>query len=280
LHYKGEQGSRIHVPFLGKWESLNQHFPIETDGMNDTPLAPVHPGLADLARWIQQGGGGFVPAADFKALLLQESSEAFTDWASFEHSWDDLPADLYMGDGGTYRTRRYAIFSVQPGGLPRPEAHQPHYQDIAYNALNGGVARHFAPIADAVRSGSTLGAVLSLCTRLFGLIAPAVSWHIEVHQFRIQARAGEFGQPTPEGVHRDGVDFVLVMLVQRVNIASGTTTIHDASLRQTGSFTLAEACDVALLDDRRCYHGVTPVRQIDAGLPAYRDVLVVTFRKK
>lgn len=247
--------------------------------MNNTPLAPAHPGLADLARWIQQDGGGFVPAADFKALL-QESPGALADWPRFEQSWDELPPDLYMGDGGTYRTRRYATFSARPGEAPKPEAHQPHYQGVEYNALNGGIARHFEPIADDVQNGATMRATLALCARLFGLIAPATDWHIEVHQFRIQAHAGEVGQPTPEGVHRDGVDFVLVMMVRRVNIASGTTTLHDAELRQTGSFTLTEPCDAALLDDRRCYHGVTPVRQINPDLPAYRDVLVVTFRKK
>jgi hypothetical protein len=36
----------------------------------------------------------------------------------------------------------------------------------------------------------------------------------------------EPGQPTPEGVHRDGVDYVLVLMVRRTNIAQGTTTIH------------------------------------------------------
>ena len=35
------------------------------------------------------------------------------------------------------------------------------------------------------------------------------------------------GKPTPEGVHRDGVDFVIVVMIKRVNIDSGATTIYD-----------------------------------------------------
>ena len=50
-------------------------------------------------------------------------------------------------------------------------------------------------------------------------------WQIEAHQFRIEALPGQPGQPTPEGVHRDGVDYVLVLLVRRCNINSGTTMI-------------------------------------------------------
>ena len=106
----------------------------------------------------------------------------------------------------------------------------------------------------------------------------SASWHIEMHQFRVEARAGEAGQPTPEGMHRDGVDWVLVMLVRRQNVASGETTIFDLSKKPLGSFTLAEPMETALVDDSRVYHGVTAIEPIDAGAPAFRDVLVVTFR--
>ena len=91
---------------------------------------------------------------------------------------------------------------------------------------------------------------------------------------------GEHGKPTPEGLHRDGVDYVLVLLVNRRNIASGTTTVHDLDKRTLGSFTLTDPLDAALVDDARCYHGVTPVEPENPAQPAYRDVLVVTFRKK
>ena len=71
-------------------------------------------------------------------------------------------------------------------------------------------------------------AVLTTCQRLFDRLTPAdmrpPAWHVEMHQFRIEARPGQSGKPTPEGMHRDGVDWVLVLLVSRVNIASGETS--------------------------------------------------------
>ena len=98
-----------------------------------------------------------------------------------------------------------------------------------------------------------------------------------MRQFRIEAPLGGEGLPTPEGMHRDGVDFVLVLLVNRANIASGTTSIHAPDGRELGRFTLTFPLDAALVDDARVAHGVTPVKAIDAASPAYRDVLVVTF---
>jgi hypothetical protein len=79
-------------------------------------------------------------------------------------------------------------------------------------------------------------------------------------------------------VHRDGVDYVLVLLIARHNVVSGTTTIHDADRRLLGEFTLTDPFDAALVHDARVYHGVTPVEPLDPAAAAYRDVLVVTFR--
>jgi hypothetical protein len=57
------------------------------------------------------------------------------------------------------------------------------------------------------------------------------------------------------------------------------TSIHDAAKTLIGRFTLTSPLDSAFVDDSRVYHGVTPVVPIDPQRPAYRDVLVVTFRR-
>ena len=185
-----------------------------------------------------------------------------------------------MADGGRYRKRRYAAYAARRGQAIARKPHQPHFQAIDYNPLNGGVARWFEPITPEVGGGASMTTILSFCRSLFDTLAPGTpAWQIEVHQFRIEARKGETGRPTPEGLHRDGVDYVLVLLVDRRNIASGVTTIHAPDGRPLGHFTLTDAFDAALVDDTRVAHGVTPVEPIDPHEPAYRDVLVVTFRK-
>lgn len=202
------------------------------------------------------------------------------NWQSFADSWNTLSLDTYMADGGRYRRRRFGAFAVSAGGIAR-KAHQPHYQSRDYNPLNGGIERWFEPIADDIAAHPILQAGLRLCCSLFDSLTPNPPpvWHTEVHQFRIEARAGEQGLPTPEGLHRNGVDWVLVLLIARENIAEGVTTIYDLAKNPLGSFTLAEPLDAAFVDDSRVYHGVTPVQPIDPTRPAYRDVLVATFRR-
>ncbi len=187
-----------------------------------------------------------------------------------------------MADGGRYRRRRFAAFRATAEIVRK--AHQPHYQSRDYNPLNGGLERWFEPVTEVVAHHPALTAILSVSRELFDRMTPAevrpAAWHVELHQFRIEARPDQEGRPTPEGMHRDGVDWVLVLMVRRENIASGETTIYDLVKRPLGSFTLTAPLDAALVDDGRVYHGVTAVAPLDPLLPAYRDVLVVTFRRE
>lgn len=220
-------------------------------------------------------------AASLEAALLRLDPAALADWGPFAASWERLELDTYMADGGRYRRRRYATFSTAAGGAPiRLEPAQPHYQSLEYNRLNGGIARHFAPIEDEILAGATLDTLLRFGLGVFSRLQPGTPAHIEAHQFRIEARPDAAGLPTPEGMHRDGVDFVLVMMVRRHNIRSGTTEVFDLAGRPLDRFTLTKPCDAALVNDRRVMHGVTPVMPEDPAHPAWRDVLVLTYRAK
>lgn len=232
-----------------------------------------------LTHALQRDGFAFVEGSCMRPAL--EQVHALDDWQAFVDSWDRLEPDAYLASVGRYRRRRHAVFSAERTGPIRRELHQPHYQSLKYNPLQGDIERWFEPVAESVSDGPTLSSILAFTRDFFGNLSPDTgAWHIEVHQFRIEALPGEPGQPTPEGVHRDGVDYVLVLLVDRTNIVSGTTTIHDADGRQLGSFTLTAPLDAALVDDARVFHGVTAVTPEDPSLSAHRDVLVVTLRAK
>ena len=230
-----------------------------------------------LRRALSDEGYARCPADDTRALL---GPEAAADWASFADSWNDLGLDGFMADGGRYRRRRFAAFDAAPGAVVR-KPHQPHYQSRDYNALNGGVQRWFEPVTDAIADHPVTQAVIAAGLALFHPLtgSPPASWHVELHQFRIEALPGETGQPTPEGAHRDGVDWVIVMLVDRVNVQSGVTDIFAPDGTSLGAFTLTAPGEAVFLDDHRVLHGVTAIRPDSDGGPARRDVLVVTYRQ-
>ncbi|MBN9545286.1 MAG: 2OG-Fe dioxygenase family protein [Alphaproteobacteria bacterium] len=204
------------------------------------------------------------------------------DWGRFAASWNTLGEDRHMADGGRYRRRRYAVFDVTGNDIVRAP-HQPHFQAKTYNRSNGGLDRWFDPvvpeIGDHIIIRKLIERLTSIFTSLPAVESPSVSWHVELHQFRIEATANAVGLPTPEGAHRDGVDGAFVMLINRENVSSGITQVSDANGRSLGQFTLSQAGDAVFLDDKRVFHGVTPIEPLDPGRLAIRDVLVITFTR-
>jgi hypothetical protein len=235
----------------------------------------THVGQHDLEETLRQQGYCLLAASATKELLLKQGS--LSDWASFASSWDHLDVDGYMADHGRYRRRRHGRFTVRSGVLAQAP-HAAHFQSLAYNTLNGGVERWYTPLDATIAAGPSLQCILKWCQVSFDAQHPSLGdWDVEVHQFRIEASKGNAGLPTPEGMHRDGVDFVLVLLIERRNVASGVTSIGGSD-GPLGSFTLSQPFDAVMLNDHRVSHGVTAIEPLEQDQPAFRDVLVVTFR--
>ena len=120
--------------------------------------------------------------------------------------------------------------------------------------------------------------MLAALGRLFAQVQPATRWHIEAHQFRIDTEGG-VGRPTPEGAHRDGVDFVVVMMVARHGVKGGETRVFDANGPHGVRFVMQEPLTALLLDDARVIHETTPILPVDGSAGGgFRDTLVLTYR--
>jgi len=228
-------------------------------------FAPEWTELADVAATLRQRGFALVSAAS-----VTELAGALGDLSS---SWDDLPADPHLRDSGHYRFRRHASFTID-GADVREVAPRAHFQPVEYNALHGGIERWFAPILPTVAAAPSFRRLLA---GLAGLLPAAEErWFVEAHQFRIDTASG-IGRPTPEGAHRDGVDFVVVMLVKRHHVKGGETRVFEADGPAGVRFTIAEPWSLLLLDDARVIHETTPIQP--AGEGGVRDTLVVTYRR-
>lgn len=238
-----------------------------------TPSPPLT-ALADLDRQLTADGFAVLDAGAL-AALAGVSPERLAAWAPW---WHDLPPDHYLRDGGRYRRRRHASLIVDATGV-RLAPQRAHWQPVDYNALHGGIERWFEPMAaDWVGSPDFTALLRGLAHCADTLRPHAGRWFVEVHPFRIDCTGG-IGRPTPEGAHRDGVDLVAVILVARQNVKGGETRIFDARGPQGMRFTLRQPWSVLLLDDERVIHESTPIQPVDPDQPAYRDTLVITYRR-
>jgi len=189
-------------------------------------------------------------------------------------SWNALPADNYLKDGGRYRKRRHSCF-VAEGASLRQVPHRAHWQPVEYNALHGGMQRWFEPMDPQVVAQPAWTGLLQAMARITTDLKGPQPWSIEAHQFRIDTEGG-IGRPTPEGAHRDGVDLVAVFLLARENIKGGETRVFQADGPAGQRFTLTEPWSVLVLDDARVIHETTPIQPVEG--EGYRDTLVLTVR--
>ncbi|WP_426053378.1 2OG-Fe dioxygenase family protein [Janthinobacterium sp. PSPC2-1] len=193
---------------------------------------------------------------------------------ALEGSWNTLALDNYLKDGGRYRRRRHSCF-VQDGARLTQTAHRPHWQPVEYNALHGGMHRLFEPVEPAIVAQPAWQQLIRALGDACSQVKGSQPWFIEAHQFRIDTTDG-IGRPTPEGAHRDGVDFVAVLLIGREQVKGGETRIFEAHGPNGKRFTLTEPWSLLLLDDAAVIHESTPIQPI--GEHGHRDTLVLTYR--
>ena len=232
------------------------------------------------AQALRQDGLSLLMPADFTTSLQLQSPQWLQRWHDLTGSWDRLPPDAHLRDGGCYRRRRHACFIQEfPSGALTQTPHRAHWQPTEYNALHGGFERWFDPVEPAVAQASAWLELLASLGRLFAQVKAVPRWHVEAHQFRIDT-AGGVGRPTPEGAHRDGVDFVVVLMVARRGVKGGETRVFDAHGPDGVRFLMQQPLTALLLDDERVIHETTPIFPADGqqGQSGLRDTLVLTYR--
>jgi hypothetical protein len=233
-------------------------------------LAPPFTPVDELLLRLRESGFAVVPPQALAALVGVDAAALHP----FDDRWNELAPDRYLKDGGRYRRRRHSCFVVDGASVVQAP-HRAHWQSLDYNALHGGMHRWFEPMqADMVAQPAWTRLLIALAER-FSHLKPVSRWYVEAHQFRIDTAEG-IGRPTPEGAHRDGVDFVAVFLVGRSGISGGETRVFEADGPNGQRFTLVEPWTLLLLDDARVIHESTPIQPLaDYG---HRDTLVLTYR--
>ena len=216
---------------------------------------------------------GSVRERGYAVLSPQSVSDlvgfAIPELDAFKPDWRELALDRYLKDGGRYRFRRHSCFVVDDEDVIQAP-HRAHWQSLDYNALHGGMQRWFEPMLERTTGAPSWGHLLQALAMCCSALKGAQPWFIEAHQFRIDTCEG-IGRPTPEGAHRDGVDFVAVFLVER------ETRVFEAAGPDGQRFTLETPWSLLFLDDERVIHESTPI-QPSGETAGHRDTLVLTFR--
>jgi hypothetical protein len=209
------------------------------------------------AASLRSDGFTLVPGKSFNQIRTQDNY-----WREFRDAWCSLPVDPYLHVNAPFRFRRYGSWrfnaateqlSLQPS--------QPYFQSPDVNPLFGGVAREFAPLdIELSRNPALLSLIsydLDIVQRSIGV--PLVDWDVDAHLIRITAGVDEPGEPSPEGIHRDGLDFAAIHLIGSCNVICGSTKLYANRQTELAEVLLRNPLDLLLLNDRLLLHFTAPV---------------------
>ncbi|MGE5827052.1 MAG: 2OG-Fe dioxygenase family protein [Micromonosporaceae bacterium] len=188
-------------------------------------------------------------------------------------SYENCPLDEYMGNLTRYkRFSQYRLswtadddwhFELLP--------HRDYTAFKKFNPVGGGMRRTYEPIqvdfTPFIRAG------------VYGLgLDNSEDWQINVHQNRSIANLEKNGVLTPEGVHHDGHEFVMIAILRRNSVAGGETRLWNPGASEPFWHGILPPGKAVLLDDRAIAHDVTDIEP-ENGKAGHRDILITAFSR-
>lgn len=198
--------------------------------------------------------------------------------STLQREWNALPEDTFVEKSLAPRRRKHRmfIFDRLTGKLARL-APGTYYQKQDANKLYGGVVREFAPIEDiSLDQNRIVESIITTCAK--AIPADYRKMLVNCHFMRITALPGGIGEPSPEGIHRDGFEYISLHLINRVNCVGGQSLVVNDKDDIVAAPMLLEPIDSLVINDRLFKH---------AGLPfcasgqqaAYRDMMLCSYEK-
>jgi len=199
----------------------------------------------------------------------------------FMKSFNDLPSDTYIPNNDPVtRSRRYANIKIDVSNnyeyLLRYTNNDIFQQKVDDNC---SVKRKFELINYYHITQPWLLNLICQISALSVLNHDYYKGHkkikevdIHIHQVRQTAYAGIPAHNSPEGIHRDGCDYIMsALVINRNNICGGESKIYNHN-KVIQYKTILENQEGIYQEDIEQWHYVTPIQTINSGL-GFRDIL-------
>jgi hypothetical protein len=213
--------------------------------------------------------------------LLVESFKGLLS-SSVRKSFADMPVDKYLPT--PFRQRRFGRFIAKSKighrrrqwEMMRAEATK-FRQSAGENKMFGNVPRQFEPLEEQVAADDT---VQELLEHFATVTQQKPDTALGFHQMRIIAAHDMPGDPAPEGIHRDGFDYIGIYVVNRENISGAETSLYPA---KNSDVPVLKATlmpeEFLVVDDRQYRHWTSSIRPLPGVARGVRDVIVITGRR-
>lgn len=193
------------------------------------------------------------------------------------NSFNKLPSDKNeKSKGYFFRFRKFSKFNyIKKKFILDPGSN--FYQKKKTNRFAGGKIRKFANIDNNI-----LNKIIKLIEKNFIIFLDKnKDYNFGVHCLRIKCGNNFVGYPVPEGWHKDGFDFVIVLNITSKNIQGGTTRLKtNMNLDKKDDFAeFLKKGEFVFFNDRKYNHYTDPITIDNEKKKSFRDTIVITVKK-
>ncbi len=197
----------------------------------------------------------------------------------FEETFNNLGQDVYHPAESGGRSRRlaqhFATFCPETGEASITRLKTQPFLQGEWNKLTGHIER---PIASALPETDFTDYIK------WGFESIQERWSqngleneflVNCHLIRTHAFGDTAGVPVPEGVHQDGVNFLVMGSVSRKNITGGVSYVYETPDDDPICETTLNPGQAIIIDDTKLFHMASPIIAIDG--EGYRDMILMGF---
>lgn len=199
---------------------------------------------------------------------------------NFKEEFDDLGQDVYHPAETGGRSRRlaqhYATFDPTTGDASVTRLKTQLFLQGETNKLTGHIARPIEPTRSSTDMTPYIKWGFQQIQERFPLDELEQEWLVNTHLIRTHALETKEGVPVPEGIHQDGVDFLIMGAVSRDNVKGGVSTVHRADDGPAIFETTLTPGQAILIDDSQLFHMASSVVPENGGT-GYRDMILMGF---
>ncbi len=195
----------------------------------------------------------------------------------YRESFNDLGPDDYHPAESGGRTRRlgqyHATYDLKTGDSVITKLKTELFLQGETNKLTGHIHRPFLSVEVDLKPYIKHGFVE--VNKIWPLTGYGNEWLINCHQIRVHAAQTQEGIPVPEGIHKDGAEFVIMACVARERVKGGISHIYeDENQPPVYGVTLMPG-QAVMVNDKEVFHMVSPLISVETH--GYRDMILMGF---
>lgn len=150
--------------------------------------------------------------------------------------------------------------------------HRPFIQHPKFNKAVGGISRKLEPLK--INPDLEVNSILNA----FGF-DKNVSFHLKIHQIRVITSKDIQGIAIAEGAHRDGQEWQIVTVFDRVNVKGGQSQFLPTGGGEPFFAHTLQPGEVICNEDARMWHNATDLVPIDLSKQGHRDICIVATNR-